>query len=116
MRFPTAVLVPVLLAVACACRGEKRDGRASDRRDPARLGRAQLDQIRPGMTLSDVLGILGPHAEINPIPSPVAHLDTEVLVIWREGTDKWAVVVFLADEAGVLRVPNGATFVGWKGL
>jgi len=77
---------------------------------------AKVVRIAPGMTLSEVMGILGPDAVVDPVPAPVARLDAEVIVLWRDGADRWAVVVFREDDGRVLRVPGGTTFVGFAGF
>lgn len=105
-------LAPVVLGLACAHRGETRE--APDR--PAPLSTSELSLVQPGMTLSDVLRILGPHAEINPLPSPVAHFDHEVVVLWRDGPGRWILVIFVPDKDRVLRVPEGTTYAGSMGL
>lgn len=115
MRRSIAVaLLPIVLAVACAHRGPERGVPGHAGSNP--LSKAQVDRIEPGMTLSEVLAILGPHAEIGPVPCPVAHLDAEVIVLWRDGPDKWVLVIFLPDEDRVLRVPDGTTFAGFHGF
>src|SRR5262245_24653167 len=60
----------------------------------AKLTQAQVAQVRPGMTLAEVMAVLGPRAEINPDPRPFASGGAEVLVLWREGRAKWVGVIF----------------------
>ena len=107
-------LAPVVLALACGHR--EREGAVNATRHVRPLGRPQLEQLHPGMTLSQAMGILGPRAEINPVPAPVPHLDTEVLVLWRDGPETWIAVLFVPDKDRVLRVPGGTTFAGSRGL
>lgn len=81
------------------------------------LTRANVARVRGGMTLSEVLTVLGPRAEINPNPPPFARAPGEVMVVWRAGPAKWVGVVFVADKARVLRVlDTGETNIDFEGL
>ena len=73
-------LLPIVLAVACAHRGPERGVPGHAGSNP--LSKAQVDRIEPGMTLSEVLAILGPHAEIGPVPCHVVVDGDEASATW----------------------------------
>jgi hypothetical protein len=85
-----------------------------------KLTKTQFAKVKGGMTLTDVMALLGPRAEINPDKPPFGYAAPEVLVVWREGKDRWAGVVFVPDRDRVLRVRNvdtsGGTNKGADGL
>lgn len=81
------------------------------------LTRAQVDQVQGGMTLVEVMAVLGKHAEINPEPAPFAYRGEEVVVVWRESPKKWVGVVFVPDSKRTLRVlATGATYLVRSGM
>jgi hypothetical protein len=85
----------------------------------AKLTKAQVDKIKGGMTLSEVMALLGSRAEINPDPAPFGYAAPEVIILWREGKDRQVGVVFVPDKHGVLRVldpETGGTNIGFRGL
>jgi hypothetical protein len=87
----------------------------------ANLTEAQVAKIKGGMTLSEVMTLLGRRAEINPDPAPFGYAEHEVLVLWREGKERWVGVVFVPDKQRVLRVldpeqAGGTTNIGYAGL
>jgi hypothetical protein len=87
---------------------------------PAKLTKAQVDKIKGGMTLAEVMALLGRRAEINPDPAPFGYAEPEVLILWREGKGRRVGVVFVPDKQGILRVLDtemtGGTNIGFAGL
>jgi hypothetical protein len=85
-----------------------------------KLTQAAFDKVRGGMTLAEVMDLLGPRAEINPDPAPFGYAAPEVVVLWREGKAKRVGVVFVPDKQRVLRVLDvertGGTYKGAAGL
>jgi hypothetical protein len=74
-------------------------------------------KIRPGMTRQQVGAILGPRSAVNPKPPPFGVGADEVLVLWKEGGERWIAVVFVAGRDNVLRVPTtGETYLGYRGF
>ncbi len=86
----------------------------------AKLTKGQVAKIKGGMTLTGVMAILGPRAEINPDPVPFGYVEPEIVVLWREGKERWVGVVFVPEKNGVLRVLDvekvGGTNIGVGGL
>jgi hypothetical protein len=86
----------------------------------AKLTKSQVDKIKGGMTLTEVMALLGRRAEINPDPAPFGFAEPEVLILWREGKNRRVGVVFVPDKQGVLRVldteKTGGTNIGFAGL
>jgi hypothetical protein len=86
----------------------------------AKLTKAQVEKIKGGMTLTEVMALLGSRAEINPDPAPFGFAAPEVLILWREGKDRHVGVVFVPDKHGVLRVldteKTPGTNIGFRGL
>ena len=86
----------------------------------AKLTKGQVAKITGAMTLTEVMALLGRRAEINPDPAPFGCAEHEVLVLWREGKERWVGVVFVPDKHGVLRVldneKTGETNIGYAGL
>ena len=80
----------------------------------AKLTKAQFNKVKEGMTLSEVMALLGRRAEINPDPAPLGYKAPEVLVLWRDGKvwNRWAVVIFVPDKQGVLRAFDDDFFKG----
>jgi hypothetical protein len=82
----------------------------------AKLTKAQVAKIKGGMTLSEVMALLGSRAEINPDPAPFGYAAPEVVILWREGKDRNVGVVFVPDDHRVLRVldisKTGGTYMG----
>ncbi len=84
---------------------------------PSHLTLAQVARVQAGMTLVEVMAILGRHAEINPDPAPFAYRGDEVIIVWRETSEKWVGVVFVPDDKSALRVlATGATYLVRKGI
>jgi hypothetical protein len=86
----------------------------------AKLTKAQFAKVKGGMTLAEVMALLGHRAEINPDPPPFGYAPPEVLVLWRDGKGRRAGVVFVPDKSRVLRVleteRKGGTYKGAAGL
>jgi hypothetical protein len=86
----------------------------------AKLTKSGYDKVKGGMTLAEVMALLGPRAQINPDPAPFGYGAPEVLVLWKEAKDRWAGVVFVPDKHRVLRVldteKTSGTYKGAEGL
>jgi len=113
-RLVLTVALAILLA-GPACEGSAADQEAVGQAN--RLTKAQVDKLKSGMTLVEVMAVLGSRAEINPDPPPIASGANEVVVVWREGREKWVGVVFVPGKDRVLRVlNNGETWLDYRGL
>jgi hypothetical protein len=109
----------VLLTQSISLSQADRDKRPKDAQG-AKLTKAQVAKIKGGMTLTEVMALLGRRAEINPDPAPFGYAAPEVLILWREGKQRRVGVVFGPDKHGVLRVldteKTGGTNIGYAGL
>jgi len=96
-----------------------RDGKPAAAQQ-GKLTQAQYDKVKGGMTLAEVMALLGPRAQINPDPAPFGYAPPEVLVLWKEGKDRRVGVIFVPDKHHVLRVldteKSGGTYKGAAGL